>query len=378
MKNLKLLIIIFWLSHVTLYGFQEHRKKGIAERVAFLMDSIYDSTNDFGGASLAVVTKYGEVIKYAVGYSDVENKVAMETGDLMLGGSTGKLFVSTSIMQLVEKGKVDLDEKASTYLNSWPDFQKIQNHDQITVRNLLQHSTGISRYVFDEAFQVDLKKDADRIWKPEELLSYVFDQKPLFAAGESFAYSDTNYIILGMIIEKVTGMKMYEYIKLNILDPFGLDEVKPQSTRNISGLVPGYSGDNDPFYPGKVADFDNYRHNVQFEWGGGGYAVNPTQLALFAKMIYEGKAFTPELMTEYFKGIDAGQLGGQWGLGVHIRQSPFGTIYGHSGFFPGYLTNVMYYKENQMAIAFQVNTTDSKKINLYRKMFSILPLIVKE
>ena len=105
--------------------------------------------------------------------------------------------------------------------------------------------------------------------------------------------------------------------------------------------------------------------------------MNPVDLAKAGKLVYEGKVFSKNLLPEFFKGIDAKQLGGTWGLGVHIRKTPMGLTYGHSGFFPGYLTNMIYFQETKCSIAFQVNTTDQKNISLYRKMLRMVSVINK-
>jgi D-alanyl-D-alanine carboxypeptidase len=231
--------------------------------------------------------------------------------------------------------------------------------------------------VYNEKFQSDIKEDPDRTWKPEELLAYVFDEEPLFAPGTDFSYSDTNYIVLGMILENVTGTTLYNYIDQNILVPNHLENVIPQTNRKIDKLISGYSSENDEFFPGKVAEDGTYKYNWQFEWAGGGFVVNASDLALSGKLIYEGSVFSEDLLDDFFTGIDAKRLGGQWGLGVHIKESPFGLTYGHSGFFPGYITNMLYFPDLGFSIAFQVNISDSEKIGLYRKMYQIIPTVIE-
>ena len=76
--------------------------------------------------------------------------------------------------------------------------------------------------------------------------------------------------------------------------------------------------------------------------------------------------FSPKLLDEYFKGIDAGKLRGQWGLGVHIMESPHGTVYGHSGFMPGYITNLLYFADDQFSLCFQVNTSQKERTTITR------------
>lgn len=340
------------------------------------LDSLYQPEADFGGATVGISFGNITTIGLAVGYADIENSVKMNTDTRMLGGSTGKLYVSTAIMQLVEKHQLDLDEKVIKYLGKLNWFERIQNHQSITIRNLLQHTSGISRYVFQEEFLGDVQKDPDKHWEPQELLSYVFDLDPLFEAGSSFAYSDTNYILLAVIIEKVSGISMYKFIQDQILDKKGLEQVSPQIKRDIDNLAVGYNAPNDALFPGKVVEKGVYKYNVQFEWAGGGFVNNSKALAKTGKLIYEGNLFDASLLPEYFKGVAAKGLGGEWGLGVHIQNTPWGKAYGHSGFFPGYITNMLYFPEHKFSIAYQVNTSDRTNMSLYRKLNRLIPNII--
>lgn len=379
MKRLFLVCSYFVLT-VPLLAFQVSTLDidAITSRIQQRLDSIYDEETDFGGATLGIVFPDGRYRGLAVGYSDMENKIKMLPEDRMLGGSTGKVFVSAAAMQLVEKGQLGLDDKLSKHLGSSNWYHRIQNADKLTIRNLMRHSSGVSRYVFNDEFLAAALADADRQWKPEELLTYVFDQEPLFEPGTDFAYSDTNYILLAMVLEKISGQSLYELIDKNVLKPHKLKRISPQVNRKMKGLIPGYNSDEDKFYPGKVTVNGEYKYNVQFEWAGGGYIMNPQDLARAGKLIYEGQMFDPSLMDEFLDGVDAKKLRGQWGLGVHIMDTSMGKALGHSGFFPGYITNMLYLVDYKIAIAVQVNSTDRSKPNLYRKMMGSIKLFVQE
>ena len=98
-------------------------------------------------------------------------------------------------------------------------------------------------------------------------------------------------------------------------------------------------------------------------------------MAVLAKKVYEGQMFSASLLPEYFNGIDAGNMGGQWGLGVHLRETENGNIYGHSGFMPGYITNMMYYAKHKFAICYQINTSDRSKTSIMRLLPSVADMI---
>lgn len=88
--------------------------------------------------------------------------------------------------------------------------------------------------------------------------------------------------------------------------------------------------------------------------------------------------FDPKLLDEYFNGIDAGRMGGTWGLGVHIRDTPNGSVYGHSGFMPGYVTNMMYFSKDKFSVCYQLNTSERAKTSIMRYLPSIGQLISEE
>jgi D-alanyl-D-alanine carboxypeptidase len=278
----------------------------------------------------------------------------------MLAGSVGKTSALAVALQLVKEGKINLDDKVEKYLGAEKWFARLPNAKDITVRQLMNHTSGLIRYEFKDQFTKDLSANPDKVWKPQELLSYLFDEKAPFEAGKGWDYSDTNYIVLGMIIEKVTGKKYYDQATKRILKPLKLKNTKPQDKREIKGLIQGYAGDQNPFGgKDKVLENGKFVINPQFEWTGGGFVSNSEDLARWGKMIYEGKAFDPTLLPQVLDGVSAPMLGKEtkYGLCVIIRPTRAGLTYGHSGFFPGYMTDMMYFPDKKIALAIQVNSS---------------------
>jgi len=314
----------------------------------------------FPGATLGVVMADGESFGLAVGYSDRAAKTPMKPNDRMLAGSTGKTFAAATALQLVKEGKIGLDDKVEKYLGSEQWFSRLPNANDITVRQLMNHTSGLVRYEFKDTFTKDLTANPEKVWKPTELLSYIFDEKDSFEAGKGWDYSDTNYIVLGMIIEKVTGKKFYDEANKRVIKHLKLKGTIPQDGLKIDGVVQGYAGANNPF-GGKDEMIQNgkFAINPQFEWTGGGWASTSEDLARWAKMYFEGKAFDASLLPQMLDGVAAPMLGREtkYGLCVIIRQTAAGKTYGHSGFFPGYMTDMMYFPEQRIAIAVQTNTS---------------------
>ena len=254
----------------------------------------------------------------------------------------------------------------STYLGDEPWFERLPNHEDVTVRHIITHTSGILRYEFDDRFIRDLLADPDRVWSPVDRLAYLFDTEAPFAPGAGWEYSDTNYIILGMIIERLTGNTYYDEMRRRILEPLELHNTIPSDSRNIPGLAQGYAGIDNPFrVPEAVLVDGEFVINPQFEWTGGGVASTSEDLARWAKGLYEGRAFDESMLEMLLDGVPARLgRGTEYGLGVIIRPTPLGASWGHSGFFPGYLTEVAYFPEHRLAVAVQMNSSDMGHIRL--------------
>ena len=314
----------------------------------------------FPGATLGVALADGESFGLAVGYSDRDAKTLMKPDDRMLAGSVGKTFAAATALQLVKEGKIGFDDKIEKYFGKELWFDRLPNARAITVRHLMNHTSGLVRYEFKDTFTKDLTANPMKVWTPEERLAYLFGEKAAFEPGKGWDYSDTNYIVLGMIIEKVTGRKFFDEAHRRLMKPLKLKDTIPQESPMMKGVVQGYAGPNNPF-GGKDAMIENGKFvvNPQLEWTGGGYASTAHDLARWAKTMYEGKAFDASLLPQMLDGVAAPMLGREtkYGLGVIIRNTQAGTSYGHSGFFPGYLTDMMYFPEHKIAVAVQVNTS---------------------
>ena len=321
------------------------------------LDAIH-SSGRFPGATAALSLADGPTIALAVGYSDSAQHVRMLPNDRMLVGSTGKTFVAAVALQLAAEGALDLDARVSDYLGDRDWFDRVPNAAEITVRNLMNHTSGVMRYEFKDEFVQQLSADPERRWGPEELVAYVLDEQAGFAAGEGWDYSDTNYILLGMIIEGITGRDLYDEVEARLLEPLGLSNTIPSDSRRIAGLVQGYAGPGNPFTGSDAVIGADGRFviNPQFEWAGGGFASTTSDLARWAAALYGGGVLDGEWVAQMLDGVPA-RLGpgARYGLGVIIQETPLGVSYGHSGFFPGYLTQMAYFPDHRIAVAVQVN-----------------------
>ena len=316
----------------------------------------------FPGATIGFVLPDGRSSSVSAGVADVENKVTLKPADRMLAGSIGKTYVSTVMLQLVQDGKVNLDAKIDRWFASDTWFPRLPNARDITLRMLMNHSSGIPEHVLNKEFIAEMKKDPDRIWRPDELIAYILDAKPLFPAGQGWSYADTNYILVGMIFERVTGKTVYGEVQRRILKPLKLERTIPSDRRILPEVVTGYSMPNSPFgFEGRVIVDGKFIINPQMEWTGGGFASTAEDLAKWAKHLYEGRVLRKETLDQMLSGVEAKEgrgsgAGNKYGLAVQIRTSEWGVSYGHGGWFPGYLSEMEYFPQRRIAVAVQFNT----------------------
>jgi D-alanyl-D-alanine carboxypeptidase len=142
----------------------------------------------FPGATFGVVLESGESFGLAVGFSDRDAKTPMKSTDRMPAGSTGKTFAAAMAMQLIKDGKILLDDKIEKYLGKETWFGRLPNAKDVTIRQLMNHTSGLVRYEFKKEFTDFLTANPYKVWRPEERLAYLFDEKPPFEAGKGWEW----------------------------------------------------------------------------------------------------------------------------------------------------------------------------------------------
>jgi D-alanyl-D-alanine carboxypeptidase len=313
------------------------------------------------GVSLALALPDGRTLAITSGFADTARRVPLRPTDRFLHGSVGKTYVSAIALQLVAHDSLDLEAPVSRYLGQLPWFRRLPNAQTITVRQLLTHTSGLVRYEFDPRVATVLRAEPLKAWTPAERLSYLLDATAPFAAGSGWEYSDTNYIVLGMILEQVTGRPYDTLLRTRLLAPLGLTNTRPADRPDLADMANGYAGPKNELggYDASLDAKGRLRINPQFEWTGGGVAGTTTDLARWGKLLYEGRAFDPALLPRLVDGVPA-RLGRdvRYGLGVMLRPTAIGESWGHGGFFPGYATELVYFPEARIAAAINVNTSD--------------------
>lgn len=357
-----------------------HLSAQIEQTLAAHFNSTQQSKHQFPGATVSVALPNGTILSHASGYADTDLQLPMSINARMPTGSIGKSFVAAVVLSMVADGVVELDTPISKWFVDADWFCRLPNYNVITLRHLLNHSSGIIDHVYDTGTDFAnyikniLKSDnpAQAIY-PHELLQFALDRKPLFLPGTGFHYSDTGYILIGIIIEKASSHSYYHELSQRILIPLQLTDTVPLHRRDIPGIVQGYARHSRRLFgmPKRmIADSQLVLH-PSIEWTGGGIVSTSSDLVRWAKGLFEGKAITPHLLNQMLTSIakpeqppnTLGPVLG-YGMGINIIKTEFGSCYRHHGFFPGYNSLLAYYPDKKIAIAMQINT-DNAKIERY-------------
>ncbi|MFT5291109.1 MAG: D-alanyl-D-alanine carboxypeptidase [Planctomycetota bacterium] len=340
-------------------------RERIEERCLEYLWGLYEAKR-FPGCSAALVLPDGSSLTFPVGLADVEAERDMTSQDRMLSGSIGKTYVTAAAHKLMLAGKLSWDQRAVEFFAGEDWFLRVPNAETMTLKQLLRHQSGIARHVFKPEFLPDCYADPDRTWKPEELLAYVFDEEPLFEAGTNWAYADTNYIVIGMIIERVAKKPFYEYVRDEFLTPLKLADTVPSDSRRIPGLTQGYiAAFQGTGVPERVLEDGVFFCNPQFEWCGGGYASTSLDLARWAHVLYGGEAMEGDYLTSMLETVPA-RLGPnkEYGLGVMVASTDLGPAIGHDGIMTGFGATVSHFPEQGISAALMLNTDDSRILGM--------------
>ncbi|MBK8881489.1 MAG: beta-lactamase family protein [Bacteroidales bacterium] len=233
------------------------------------------------GVTMSVYHTQSGMWMGASGKADLHNNIDMKSCNISRVGSTVKLFTAVTILKLIEEGKLNLDDKISSYLLG-DIINKIENADKATIRQLLQHSSGIYNYIQNLKFQTASLNDFIREWKPADLLYYTYNQKAYFKPGEDVQYSNTGYVLLGLLIEKIEGKHFYNVFEEKIFNPLGLTMTRFAAKEHIPhGIVRGYI---DMYSKLQVTE-STYFSGWDYYTADGGLISNPYDMNVFFRAL---------------------------------------------------------------------------------------------
>jgi D-alanyl-D-alanine carboxypeptidase len=300
-----------------------------------LQEALDRLVSDGVPGAIALQREGGQEWHTASGVADLTTKRPISATDRFRIGSMTKAYVSTVVLQLVGERRLSLDDSVEHWLPG-----VVPGGDAITVRQLLNHTSGLYNYT-DVPFYMQMLNDPLKTWRPLELVQRAVAQPPLFAPGTSWSYSNTNYILLGLIVAAVdkvpaplqTASPALEVYR-RIVAPLGLWRTSfPLTDPDIRGRhAHGYVIDPPPQW-GLPAILDTTRFNPSWAWTAGAIVSTLDDVADFHRALFGGRLLAPDQQRDLETTVAAG-AGVDYGLGVLKLQTPCGSAWGHDGAVP--------------------------------------------
>ncbi|MEU3978821.1 serine hydrolase domain-containing protein [Streptomyces sp. NPDC026672] len=299
------------------------------------------------------IWKPGERYVKSFGVADRTTRRAMTPDLYMRIGSETKTFTVTALLELVDKGEVGLDDPIGKYVDGVP------GGDEITLRDLAGMRSGLFNYSEDDGFFKALTSDPQRPFTPRQLLGYAFEHPVLFPPGEKFDYSNTNLILLGLVVEQVGGQPLGEYIRRQVLDPVGLKRTLFPTGNEFP--APHAQGYTDQTATGQVENATDW--NPSWGWAAGAMISDLDDLRVWARTVATGRLpdgtalISPATQKQRLTTPPTTIPGAGYGLGIFDVQ---GWI-GHNGSLPGYESLTVYLPAAETTLVVLLNTDISHR-----------------
>ena len=267
----------------------------------------------------------------AAGIGDLATGAPVTLGDHVRIASNTKTFVGVVVLQLVDEGEIGLDDPLERYVPGIP------NGDEITIRQVLGMTAGVYNFVRDPRIAEGYAADPLLPFTPEDALAIIRDSSPDYAPGTSVQYSDSNYILLGFVVEAVTGRPLGQEIDERLVAPLGLTETTfPNTPEMPQPAMHGYAaaGLGDPLV-------DATASNPDVPWGSGAMVSTLADLKVWVEALATGALVTPETFAQQlaftpFPTVPGLEVG--YGLGLLT----YNGLLGHNGGIVGYSSWMMH------------------------------------
>jgi D-alanyl-D-alanine carboxypeptidase len=274
----------------------------------------------------AAVDADGCSFRGAAGLAVPARALPLSAGDLFRIGSVTKTFVSTLVLMLQAEGRLSLEDRVSAHVAGLP------GGDGITVRQLLNHTSGLFNYTESPEFWAASQAAPGRTYTPQDLVAFAVAHPPYFAPGKGFHYSNTNYIVAGLIAEEAGGAPLAALLRARILDPVGLSHTYLDGEEPaLPGLVAGYSrsaqGDEDV----------THANSPTGAWAAGALVSSTDDVNRFVARLVGGELLRSEEMAEMTTWTRTPfPQAPEYGLGISEHATALGMSYGHMGSIDGY------------------------------------------
>ena len=301
----------------------------------------------------------------ATGFPDLSGITELTWNNKFFIGSITKMFTAAIVLQMMEAGSIDLDQPIIDYLSADAAdlLDKIQYGRQITVWQALSHRSGIFNYTESEKFLNEILSEPSRVYSTLEILKIVLNEgKPDFAPGESFHYSNTNFLLLGLLIQNITQESYSSVLQENILSKLRLDNTflfYESSDAVREGIAHSYEYFEGP---DRIYDIFEFSH-PGWAWAIGGLISTAEDLNTFLRALTSGQLFENTSTFQQMKTLGNNDW---YGLGIMVVTNSIGGLsYGHGGYFCGSRAVSFYYpgRDTVISICFTFDGTE-KNINV--------------
>lgn len=312
------------------------------------------------GASVSIVFADGQTWN---GVSGVSHDNVPITQDMVFNiASVTKTFVAATVLQLMEEGELALEDSLYQYIHSYPNIDST-----ITIRQLLNHTCGVFDFWDHPSFFDSIRDDYARIWNPEDVLTSLV-MAPYFRPGTDYAYSNTNYILLGMIIEEVTGNQVSAEIRNRILDPLGLNHTYFAVEEELEGNIAHGWADFSIPEDGVLDDLTTIPMEAFYsiEWTAGAMFSSADDIIRWSQALFQGEILQPstmEQMLDFRPVSEEGSATNGYGLGISsVNPSLFqnSVTIGHGGENPGYRMAMLFFPEHNIYMTLMLNVADGE------------------
>jgi CubicO group peptidase (beta-lactamase class C family) len=321
------------------------------------LDELLAGMVEQGLTGVALLVEQGGKPLYsgAAGMARIEDQTPLRTDDRFPIYSIAKTFTATVALQLVDEGVLTLDDTVAEWLDD-PVVERIPYTDEMTLHQLLNHTSGVYDYADEDSpFWQDAffgpNADPTREWTPQELLAYADGAKhdPYFAPGEGYHYANTDYFLVGLMIEAATGNRLADEIRSRILDPLGLADTAMVGDESATGEhVDGYH-----LIEGQLVNVSAI--NLSWAWAAGGMVSTTSDLARFAEAVYSGELLSPESFAAMFTFVPGAKPGQEAGLGLYTLETPNGKLVGMDGSGAGFNSSMMRLPDADLVVTLLIN-----------------------
>lgn len=304
------------------------------------------------GGVLLVARGSQSPVVVAAGVAVVDPERKMRVEDRFYLASIGKMATAVAVLQLVEEGRIGLDDPAGKYLGSLPGIERIPNAREATIRQMLDHSAGLPEY-YDERFVAGLT--GGRQWGVRDLLPYLYDKPALWPPGTGYDYSNTGYVLLGAVIEAVDGVDYAAAIDRRVFRRAGMASAQVGARGDEPRLVHGYvydeeiDDDDDDAGP----DVDISADAWCWLTGDGSVVASAADVHRFLLALFRDGKLLSRAMVEEMTTPSANEA--TYGLGVEIEKGRNGRIVGHNGHVEGFNSDARYVLDRDIAVVVLFN-----------------------